>query len=109
MNQQQLEQELKRREEEAARAATLIAAGFGEDVCKTVEGLLGSLAVASLIGTDANRIAALYCMGETLVNLAEREAQYLSDAEERQQALNAQMAAARGQRQPHVGRRRQLS
>ena len=46
---------------------------------------------------------------QTLVNLAEREAQYLSDAEERHQQHEARMAAARSSRQAHVGKRRQLS
>ena len=94
MNDQQLDQ----LQEEAIHAAALLSRGFGQDVTAAVGAVVTALAAAAAVGTPANRIAAFRCLGQTVVAIAEREAQYLTDAKERQAAYEASVDRSSGRR-----------
>ena len=84
-----VERQLKLVEAEALRAADVLTQGFSKDARATVESVVLSLATMSVIGTDSDRIAALRCVGQTLVGLAEREYQYLYNEKNRRQMMEA--------------------
>lgn len=78
-----------RRDAKAEQVAIVLAEGLGMGVYKLIAGIVTDLVAVNQIGTPANRVAALRLLGQTLVNLADREEQYLSDEAARRQAASA--------------------
>ena len=83
---QQLADAAARRDAKAEQVAIVLSEGLGVGGYKLIDGIVTDLVAVNQIGTPANRIAALRLLGQTLVNLADREEQYLSDAAARRQA-----------------------
>lgn len=100
MDEKQLERQRIRVRAEMSRAADILAQSFSDDTRETIGGAMGSLADATVYGTYQDCVAALRCVGQTLIALADREMVFEFNKEKRHRLHDLRMG-----RGPSVRRR----